>query len=78
MELIHAGTYEKARQEVRRLKEGAEGAATVYKIVKSPYSGFDVIAIESDLYADMLPSQLVDGLPPFPGFGRPLRGDVGE
>ena len=48
----------------------------MYKIVKSPYSGFDVIAIESDLYADVLSSHLVDGLPPFPGLGRSLRGDV--
>ena len=51
---------------------------TVYRIVKSPYSGFDVIAIESDLYADMLSNQLVDGLPPFPGFGRSLRREVAE
>ena len=78
MELVHAGTYEEARQEIQRLKEGVDSAATVYKIVKSPYSGFDVIAIESDLYADILSDHVIDGLPPFPGFRTLMRREPGE
>ena len=53
---IHAGSYEEAWTELLRLKSQAdtEAAATVYKIVPSPYEGFDVIAIDPELYEDML------------------------
>lgn len=50
-------TYGDAVQEVQRLKK-ATGANMIYKIVKSGYSGFRIIALEPELYADMLTGKL--------------------
>ena len=63
MEIIHAETYNAARRKVRDLKERQGDGATVYRIVRSRYGGFDVIAVDPDVYADMLAAQWVDGLP---------------
>ena len=70
MELIHADTYEDAQCEIQRRKASAGGATLMYKIVRSRYKGFDVVAIEPELYTDMLEGELVDGLPPSPLLGN--------
>ena len=75
MEVIHAKTYEEAWREVCRRKESASGPAPLYRIVKSPYAGFDVVAIDRELYADALTDELIDGLPTLPRLGKGiLRG----
>ena len=63
MEFFHAETYEDALREVQRLKENADDPDRIYKIVKSPYDGFDIVAVASDLYVDLMSTHLVDGLP---------------
>ena len=63
MEFIHAETYEDACREISRLKERAGDTIPVYRIVKSRYHGFDVIAIDPELYVDMMSAHWVDGLP---------------
>lgn len=65
MELMHAESYEEAWREVQRLKTQADTdtVTLVYKIVPSPYAGFDIVAIDPSLYGDMVSTQLVDGLP---------------
>lgn len=70
MRLIHVGTYKEARREARRLKESADsdGPTPIYKIVKSPYAGFTVYEFDPDVYVDHLSDQLIDGVPPLPGF----------
>ena len=72
MELIHVETYEEARQEVQRLKgmAGNDVPVPIYRIVDSPYSGFDIVVVDSDFYADMLSDELIDGFPPFPGLNK--------
>lgn len=50
-------TYRDALQEVQRLK-GVTGASMIYKIVKSGYGSFRVVALEPGLYADMLTGKL--------------------
>ena len=48
---------------------------STYGIVKSPYAGFDVVAIDPELYADALADELIDGLPTLPRLGKGiLRG----
>ncbi len=75
MEVIHANTYEEAWREVCRRKESASGPTPLYRIVKSPYAGFDVVAIDRELYADALADELIDGLPTLPRLGMGiLRG----
>ena len=70
MELIHADTYEDAQRELQRRKASSGGATLMYKIVRSRYKGFDVVAIEPELYTDMLEGELVDGLPSSPLLGN--------
>lgn len=65
MRRIPVDTYEHAWQELQRLKANASGPPQIYKIVKSPYSGYEVVAIGSDLYVDMLTDDLLSGLPLF-------------
>lgn len=75
MEVMHAKTYEEAWREVCRRREGASGPPLLYRIVKSPYAGFDVVAIDPELYADALTDELIDGLPVLPRLGKgSLRG----
>ena len=69
MELMHANTYEDAQREIQRRRASAGGAELIYKIVKSPYEGFDIVALDPELYTSMLEDELVDGLPPFPLLG---------
>lgn len=67
MELMHAETYEEAWREIQRLKgspgDRVDGIVPVYKIVRSPYEGFNIVAVDPDMYADMLSTGFVDGLP---------------
>ena len=72
MELIHAETYEEAWQEVQRLKESAAGGdpVQVFRIIDSPYRGYDIVMVDSELYSDMLSDQLVDGFPSIPALSR--------
>ena len=74
MEFFHADSYEEAWHEVQRLKAEADDATPtlIYRIIRSPYEGFDIVAVDADLYADMVSNQWVDGLPLFP----PLKGTV--
>ena len=72
MELMHANTYEDAQREIQRRRASAGGAELIYKIVKSPYAGFDIVAIEPELYTDMLEGELVDGMPSFSLLGTAL------
>ena len=75
MEVIHAKTYEEAWREICRRKESASGPTPLYRIVNSPYAGFDVVAIDRELYADALADELIDGLPTLPRLGMGiLRG----
>lgn len=75
MEVIHAKTYEEAWREVCRRRKSASGPAPLYRIVKSPYAGFDIVAVDPELYADALAGELIDGLPTLPRFGKGiLRG----
>lgn len=46
-------SYEGALHEVQRLKESGD-AGMIYKIVKSGYGDFGIIAIKLDFYVDML------------------------
>ena len=64
MERIHTESYEEAYSEMLRLKSRSDDSATVVRIVKSPYHGFDVFVIEHEVYSEMISSQLIDGLPP--------------
>ena len=50
----------------------SSGAELIYKIVKSPYAGFDIVAIEPELYTDVLEGELVDGMPSFSPLGTAL------
>lgn len=75
MEFFHAETYEDARREVQRLKDNSEGPTKIYKIVKSAYEGYDIVAVESDLYADMVSTHWVDGLPTIRQFEKARLGD---
>ena len=64
MKVVHAETYENAHREARRLKkEWAVGEVPIVRIVRSPYQGFDVIAVDADLYTELRSIQLIDGLP---------------
>lgn len=75
MEVIHAKTYEEAWREVCRRKESVSGPTPLYRIVKSPYAGFDIVAVDRELYADALTDELIDGLPVLPRLGKGiLRG----
>ena len=74
MELIHVETCEDARREIRRRMEAEGGSGPLYRVVESPCTGFDVVTIEPDLYADALAGDLIDGLSILPRLGkRPLR-----
>ena len=70
MELIHADTYEDAQREIQRCQARAGGTTLMYKIVRSRYKGFNVVAIAPELYTDMLEGELVDGLPSSPLLGN--------
>lgn len=50
-------TYRDAFHEVRRLRDSTD-ADMIYKIVKSGYGDFSIVAVKSDLYADMLIGRL--------------------
>ena len=67
MKFFHADSYEEAQRKIQRLKAEASDAepATIYRINRSPYEGFHIVAIDANLYADMAAAQWVDGLPIF-------------
>ena len=51
------------------------GEASVCRLVKSPYAGFDVVGVDPGLYADVSADEPIDGLPTLPRLGKGiLRG----
>ena len=75
MKLTPAESYEEAWREAQRLKAEAGDATPVCRIVRSPYGGFVVVALDATLYADMISDELVDGLPAFPLLKRAAPGN---
>lgn len=54
-----AKTFPEAYQEAQRRKASPEGAGLVHKVVNSRYGdGFDIVAIEPWLLADMMTGQM--------------------
>ena len=70
MEFFHAETYEDARSLVQRLRDTSDDPTRIYKIVGSPYEGFDIVSIDSELYADMLLYHSDSGLLPVRQLGN--------
>ena len=76
MLIIRGKTEREALLEVQRRKSTPEGAGLIYKIVKSRFgTEFDIVAMEPELYLDMLTGEL----PTIPELrGNSLMGEVGS
>lgn len=59
MLIIRGKTEREALEEVQRRRNTPEGAGLIYKIVESRLgTGFDVVAMDPELYVDMLTGEL--------------------
>lgn len=76
MLIIREKTEKEALEEVQRRRSTPEGTGLIYKIVKSRFgTGFDIVAMDPDLYVDMLTGEL----PTIPQLrGHSLMGEVGS
>ena len=74
MQIIRGKTEQEALEEVHRRSSTPEGAGLIYKIVKSSFgTGFDIVAMDPELYLDMLTGEL----PPIPQLkGHSLMGET--
>ena len=76
MQIIRGKTEMEALEEVQRLRSTPEGAGLIYKIVKSRFgTGFDIVALDPELYVDMLTGELAT-IPQLRGHS--LIGEVGS
>ena len=75
MQIIRVKTKREALREVQQRRSTPEGAGLIYKIVKSRFgNGFKVVAMDPELYVDMLTGEL----PTIPQLrGRSPMGRVG-
>ncbi|MYA23277.1 MAG: hypothetical protein F4X75_17490 [Gemmatimonadetes bacterium] len=74
MQIIRGKTEREALEEVQRRRNTPEGAGLIYKIIKSRFgNGFDIVAMDPELYLDMLTGEL----PTIPQLrGHSLMGEV--
>lgn len=63
MEMKHARTYEEASETLQDLKRRLGEGGYVYRIVPSRYQGYDVMAIDFDLFVDIVAGGAIDGIP---------------
>ena len=73
MQIIRVKTKKEALREVQKRKSTPEGAGLIYKIVESRFgSGFRIVAMDPELYVDMLTGELPT-IPQLRGHSRMSR-----